>query len=73
MEKRARFEESEGIDLNPVREPAKLVSTDGWVICPVCKMMKLLRLPPDGKVKAYAYCRHCKRERFLNIDLSLSQ
>lgn len=59
--------------MNPVREPAKLVSTDGWVICPVCKMMKLLRLPPDGKVKAYAYCRHCKRERFLNIDLSLSQ
>ena len=59
--------------MNPVREPAKLVSTDGWVTCPVCKMMKLLRLPPDGKVKAYAYCRHCKRERFLNIDLSLSQ
>ncbi|MCI9468875.1 MAG: hypothetical protein HFG45_06205 [Oscillospiraceae bacterium] len=35
--------------------------------------MKLLRLPPDGKVKGYAYCRHCKREQYLNIDLSLSQ
>jgi hypothetical protein len=35
--------------------------------------MKLLRLPPDGKVKAYVYCRHCKQERYLDIDLSLSQ
>lgn len=34
--------------------------------------MKLLRLPPDGRVKAFVYCRQCKRERFLNIDLSLS-
>jgi len=24
-------------------------------------------------VKAFVYCRHCKRERFLNIDLSLSR
>lgn len=54
------------------RESAKLVVKDGWVFCPECGEMKLLRLPPDGKVKAYAYCRHCKRERFLNIDLSLS-
>ena len=50
----------------------KLATKDGWVICPECRDMKLLRLPPDGKVKAYDYCRHCKRERFLNIDLSLS-
>ena len=50
----------------------KLVTKDGWVICPECREMKLLRLPPDGRVKAFAYCRHCKRERFLNIDLSLS-
>lgn len=35
--------------------------------------MKLLRLPPDGKVKAFVYCRHCKKERYLDIDLSLSQ
>lgn len=54
------------------RESAKLVVKDGWVFCPECGEMKLLRLPPDGKVKAYAYCRHCKRERFLDIDLSLS-
>ena len=50
----------------------KLVTEDGWIICPGCRQMKLLRLPPDGRVKAFVYCRHCKRERFLNIDLSLS-
>ena len=25
------------------------------------------------KVKAYVYCRHCRQERYLDIDLSLSQ
>lgn len=55
------------------REPDKLITKDGWVFCPECGEMKLLRLPPDGKVRGYAYCRHCKRERFLDIDLSLSQ
>ncbi len=49
-----------------------LVSKDGWVFCPDCRTMKLLRLPPDGRIKAFVYCRHCKREHFLNIDLSLS-
>ena len=54
-------------------EAGKLVVKDGWVICPVCGSMKLIRLLNDGKVRGYLYCRHCKRERFLNIDLSLSQ
>lgn len=49
-----------------------MVQEDGWVLCPKCEQMKLLRLPADGKVKAYVYCRHCKRERYLDIDLSLS-
>lgn len=49
-----------------------LVSKDGWVFCPDCRTMKLLRLPPDGRIRAFVYCRHCKREHFLNIDLSLS-
>ncbi len=52
-------------------KPATLVTKDGWVICPVCGMVKLLRLPADGHVRAYVYCRNCHRERFLNIDLSL--
>nr|DAM89679.1 MAG TPA: NUDIX domain protein [Caudoviricetes sp.] len=42
-------------------------------MCPSCRAMKLLRLPPDGKVKAFVFCRHCKREQYLDIDLSLSQ
>lgn len=54
-------------------ESGKLVTKDGWVICPRCNMMKLLRLPPNGKVKAFVYCRHCKQARYLDIDLSLSQ
>lgn len=52
---------------------ATLVTKDGWILCPVCEKVKLLRLPSDGHVRAYAYCRNCHRERFLNIDLSLSQ
>lgn len=51
---------------------AKLSTKDGWITCPDCGRMRLLRLPPDGKVKAYVYCRHCRAEKFLNIDLSLS-
>ena len=54
-------------------ECGKLIVKDGWVICPKCKTMKILRLPTDGNVKAYVYCRHCKQERYLDIDLSLSQ
>ena len=54
-------------------KPAKLAVKNGWVLCPVCEKVKLLRLPSDGRVRAYVYCRNCHRERFLNIDLSLSQ
>lgn len=55
----------------PVRS-AKINQRSGIVRCPQCGQMKLLRLPPGGKVKAYLYCRHCKREQYLDIDLSLS-
>lgn len=50
--------------------------TDVWVLCPQCRMMRLMRLirlPPDGCVRGFPYCKRCKREQFLNIDLSLSQ
>ena len=53
-------------------ECGKLVSKDGWVICPDCHSMRLLRLPPNGKVQGFVYCRHCKCEKYLDIDLSLS-
>ena len=51
---------------------SKLVTKDGYVLCPDCGKMKLLRMPPDGKVKAFVHCRHCRAEKFLNIDMSLS-
>lgn len=51
----------------------KIASEDGWVICPGCGKSKLLRLDAGGTVrKAYVYCRRCRREYKLNIDLSLS-
>lgn len=50
----------------------RMITKDGWILCPDCGSMKLLRLPPDGRVRGYVYCRHCKSEKFLNIDLSLS-
>lgn len=50
----------------------KLVTKDGWVICPDCHSMRLMRLTPKGRVQGYVYCRHCKSEKYLDIDLSLS-
>lgn len=50
----------------------KITTEDGFVLCPQCGMVKLLRLPPDGRVKGYLYCRRCKREQFVNIAQSQS-
>lgn len=54
--------------LHSREESAKISVKNGWVTCPKCGKMKLLRLPADGKVRAYIYCRHCRREQFLNIN-----
>lgn len=54
-------------------ERDKLVTKDGWVICPDCHSMRLMRLSPGGRIKGYVYCRHCKDEKYLDIDLSLSR
>lgn len=62
--------------MQPKNDYGKLLVKDGtdvWVLCPQCRMMRLIRLPPDGCVRGFPYCRRCKREQFLNIDLSLSQ
>ena len=56
-----------------LKKSAKIVTEEGYILCPVCREMKLLRLLPNGKVTGYLYCRHCKKERYLDIDLSLSQ
>ena len=59
--------------MRTVNESAKMAITDGWVICPDCHSMRLMRLPPNGKVRGFVYCRHCKCEKYRDIDLSLSR
>ena len=59
--------------MRTVNESAKMAIKDGWVICPDCNSMRLMRLPPNGKVRGFVYCRHCKCEKYLDIDLSLSR
>lgn len=59
--------------MQKVEQRDKLVTKDGWVICPDCHSMRLMRLSPNGRVQGYVYCRHCKAEKYLDIDLSLSQ
>ena len=58
--------------MQTANESAKMIAKDGWVICPDCHSMRLMRLPPNGKVQGFVYCRHCKCEKYLDIDLSLS-
>lgn len=48
------------------------VGQDGKVICPCCRQMTLARVEPGGGIHAYLYCRHCKKEIKINIDMSLS-
>ena len=66
------MKEMEGKALRKVVNDGKIITEDGFVLCPQCGMVKLLRLPPDGKVKGYPFCRRCKREQFVNIAQSQS-
>lgn len=51
---------------------AKLIAKDGWLRCPRCGQ-KVLRLMPETQATALpVYCKHCKTETIVNIDLSLS-
>ena len=44
-------------------------SNDGWLICPVCKRHKLLRILPSTVVKDLpVYCKHCRNESIVNIS-----
>lgn len=49
---------------------ARLVVTNGWVTCPVCKRnRRLLRVDPETVARRLpVYCRDCKREIILDID-----
>jgi len=46
-----------------------IVTTEGWVHCPVCKQNKrLLRVLPDTTATCLpVYCKRCRREVVLNI------
>ena len=42
---------------------------DGWVICPVCRKGKLLKLLPDIAVRNLPVkCKRCGQETVVNID-----
>lgn len=47
----------------------KLSIKDGWVICPVCRKGKLLKLLPDTAVRNLPVkCKRCGQETVVNID-----
>lgn len=51
----------------------KMVTKDGWAICPVCGKGKLLKLRPDTAVRNLPVkCKRCGQESIVNIDLRLS-
>ena len=51
------------------RKADTLVIKDGWVMCPVCGKMKVLRIEPDTTAHALpVYCRRCGQESVVNIE-----
>lgn len=55
--------------MNPMREPAKLVIKNGWVICPVCGKGKILKVNPDTTVHNLPRpCKRCGQESIVNIE-----
>ena len=47
----------------------KIIVRDGWVICPVCRKGKLLKLLPDTAVRNLPVkCKRCGQETVVNID-----
>ena len=51
------------------REPAKLITKDGWVTCPVCRRNhRLLRIDNNTEATGLpVFCRDCKTEIILDI------
>lgn len=48
---------------------AKLVVKDGWVICPVCRKGKLLKVRPDTTAQNLPRkCKRCGQETIVNIE-----
>lgn len=54
--------------LKDVRECGKLITRDGWLICPGCHK-RLLRVEPNTAAQnLIVYCRNCKRTVTVDID-----
>ncbi len=53
----------------------KMVTRDGYLLCPICQRQKVLRILPGTEGKQIAvYCKNCRKESIVNIDkMSLSQ
>lgn len=47
-----------------------MIAKDGSIFCPSCRKMRLARLPDDGRIRAYLYCRRCRREQYIDVSLS---
>ena len=47
-----------------------MIAKDGSIFCPSCRKMRLARLPEDGRIRAYLYCRRCRREQYIDVSLS---
>lgn len=49
-------------------EAGRLRTKGNWVLCPVCRRGKLLKLQPETRAKNLAvFCRVCKTETIINI------
>ena len=50
-------------------EAGKLHVKGNWVLCPVCRRGKVLKLRPGTRAENLAvYCRVCKTETVVNIS-----
>ena len=51
----------------------KIMVKDGWVICPVCKKGKLLKIRTDTTAQNLpCKCKLCGQETIVNIGMRLS-
>lgn len=59
--------------LQELEKRGKLTVKDGWLICPMCRKGKVLKVREDTEVKNLeVHCKLCGRTAIVNIE-SLSQ
>ena len=61
-----------GIIENCLQSPpksGKLMVESGWLICPICRRKKLMRIRPETQARSLQiYCRGCRNELIIDID-----